>query len=54
MTVKITCYSADFLGEIQASAEIEEVKWLGYQGKGQCSPVTKLILEWLKSEGMIE
>jgi 8-oxo-dGTP diphosphatase len=54
MIVKITCYSADFLGEIQASAEIEEVKWFAYQEKEQCSSVTKLILEWLKSEGMIE
>lgn len=53
VVVKITCYRADFSGEIQANAEIEEVIWVSYEEKDRCSPVTKIIIDWLKSEGMI-
>ncbi len=54
MPVKITCYFAEFTGEIQANAEIEEVTWLNHKDKIQCSPVTVIILDWLKSKKMIE
>lgn len=52
--VKMACYFAKFTGKIQASAEIEEVIWLNYKDKASCSPVTKIIMDWLKLEGMIE
>lgn len=52
--VKMTCYEADFSGEIQASAEIEEVRWLNFRDKDLCSAVTQLVFELLKSEGRIE
>lgn len=52
--VKITCYSAEFTGLIKANAEIEEVSWLNYADKVHCSPVTMMIMDWLKSDGLIE
>jgi len=51
--VNITCYFAEFTGEIQAAAEIEEVIWLNYADKEKCSLVAQIIMDWLKSEGMI-
>jgi len=53
VVVKITCYRAEFTGEIQANAEIEEVIWLKYGDKVKCSPVTRIIMDSLKSEGII-
>jgi 8-oxo-dGTP pyrophosphatase MutT (NUDIX family) len=52
--VKMTCYQAEFRGEITASAEIEEVIWISYQDKGRCSPVVRIVLDWLKERGKIE
>jgi ADP-ribose pyrophosphatase YjhB (NUDIX family) len=52
--VKMTCYHAEFQGELTASAEIEEVIWISYKDKDKCSPVVKIILDWLKEKGMIE
>ena len=51
--VKMTCYTAEFTGAVQANAEIEEVIWANQQNNVPCSQVTLLILDWLKSEGMI-
>ncbi|WP_222937524.1 NUDIX hydrolase [Spartinivicinus ruber] len=51
--VKMTCYLAEFSGEIQASAEIDEVKWLGFQDKLSCSPVSSMIMEWLYNRGQL-
>lgn len=51
--VKITCYLADFTGEIKAESEIEEVRWVSYEEKEKCSTVTQLIMEWLKSADLL-
>lgn len=53
MMVKLTCYQAEFQGAITASAEIAEVRWLRHQDQATCSPVTQLVLDWLKEKGMI-
>ena len=52
--VKVTCYRADYGGEIAAAAEIEEVKWLGYRDRNSCSPAGKIILEWSRKQGLID
>ncbi|MDO8953724.1 MAG: NUDIX domain-containing protein [Gammaproteobacteria bacterium] len=54
VNVKITCYLAEHIGEVQANAEIEEIIWLNHKDKESCSLVVKIIMDWLKSEGMIE
>ena len=52
--VRMTCYEADFLGEISADAEIEEVAWIRHVDRDRCSPVVRIILAWLKERDLIE
>lgn len=52
--VKMTCYMAEFDGEIKASSEIEEIKWLSYKDLDKISPVDKLIFTDLHEKGLIE
>ncbi len=43
--VKMTCYMADFDGELKANSEIQEIRWLNYSDLDKISPVDKLIFE---------
>lgn len=52
--VKMTCYLADFSGELKANAEIEELAWLNHKDIAKCSLVTKVIMHWLKDQGKID
>lgn len=52
--VRMSCYHADFRGNIAAAAEIEEVTWLGYRHRERCSPALQLVLDWLKEKGQID
>ena len=51
--VKMTCYTAEIDGKIQASSEIEEIKWLTYKDIDKISPVDKLIFNDLYKKGLI-
>ncbi len=53
ITVKMTCYMADFEGELQANSEIQEIKWLRYSDLDKISPVDKLIFEDLNEKGWL-
>ena len=52
--VKMTCYTADYLGELKAAAEIEEIVWLTSDNINDISPVDKLIFADLKSKDLID
>lgn len=52
--VKMTCYTADFEGELKASSEIQEIKWLQYSDIDKVSPVDKLIFKDLLDKGLIK
>ena len=52
--VKMTCYTAKYLGEIKPSSEIQEVKWLNYSNKEEVSEVDKIIFEHLKQKKLID
>ncbi|HTF30854.1 MAG TPA: NUDIX domain-containing protein [Flavitalea sp.] len=52
--VKMTCYMADFTGQLRASSEIEEIKWLNYSDKDKISDVDKLIFDYLKEKELLE
>ncbi len=49
--VKMTCYSADFVGSLKLSNEIEEIKWLNYSDINSVSAVDKVIFDFLKDKG---
>ena len=52
--VKMTCYMADFKGEIEASSEIQEIRWLDYSNLDIISPVDKLIFKDLYEKKLIK
>ena len=51
--VRMTCYEADYEGELNASHEIEEITWLGYKDIDLVSPVDKIIFEHLRSKELL-
>lgn len=53
IVVKMTCYTADFTGELQADSEIAEIVWLNYSDIDNVSPVDKLIFEELHSKKLL-
>ena len=53
--VKMTCYMADFDGELKADSEIQEIKWLDYSNLDvKISPVDTLIFKDLYDKGLIQ
>ena len=51
--VRMTCYTAEFKGELKAASEIEELRWLTSSDQDIISPVDKLIFSDLKSKGLL-
>ncbi|WP_223067969.1 NUDIX hydrolase [Paenibacillus caui] len=45
--VKMSCYFADFEGELSPASEIEELVWLTYQDRDRVSSVSQMIFEQL-------
>lgn len=49
--VVMACYKADYKEELQASSEIQEIKWLNYKDIDQVAAVDKIIFNYLQSKG---
>ncbi len=54
INVLMTCYSADYVGNITASSEIEEIAWLTFADRERSSTVDKIIFEYLKKHDLID
>ncbi len=53
--VKMTCYTADFVGTLKPNSEIEEIKWLDYSNLNvKISPVDELIFKDLNNKHLID
>ena len=52
--VKMTCYTAEFIGELKADSEIAEIVWLTTADIEAVSPVDKLIFADLKQKGLLK
>lgn len=53
--VKMTCYMADFEGQLKPNSEIQEIKWLDYSNLNvKISPVDKLIFKDLFDKQLIQ
>ena len=53
--VRMTCYTADFDGELQANEEIEELRWITSACDGvELSVTGMMILKDLKAKGLID
>ncbi|WP_242893319.1 NUDIX hydrolase [Actinomadura litoris] len=53
VTVRMTCYTAAYTGDLEASGEIAEVVWLGYADRPRVSPVDQLIFDDLHAGGRL-
>src|SRR5689334_21909827 len=51
--VKMSCYMANYTGDLRPASEIEEIKWLNHADKDKISEVDKLILDFLKEKNLI-
>ena len=54
MIVRMTCFTAEYKGEMQPSSEVAEMKYVNHDWKEKSSPVDKLIFDDLKAKGLIE
>jgi 8-oxo-dGTP pyrophosphatase MutT (NUDIX family) len=52
--VRAKCYTAKYLGDFQASSEIEEFAWFDYSKKEIVGDLAKLIFEDLKLKDLID
>jgi 8-oxo-dGTP pyrophosphatase MutT (NUDIX family) len=51
--VRMTCYMADFTGELAAASEIEKIDFFSYAQKKRSSPVDLLIFDDLYARGLL-
>jgi 8-oxo-dGTP diphosphatase len=51
--VRMTCYTADYTGELTATSEVEKVDFFEYAQKKISSPVDKLIFDDLYERGLL-
>jgi 8-oxo-dGTP diphosphatase len=51
--VKMTCYSSDFTGVLEAQSEIEEIRWLSYSDIHLVGEVDTIIFNYFKDKGML-
>jgi len=52
--VKMTCYTADYDGELTPASEIEEIGWFTSRDKHRTSPVDQKIFDRLKARDHID
>ena len=52
--VRMTCYTGEYDGTLQAAAEIDELAWLGSGDREKLSLVGQIILDWLHEDGQID
>ena len=53
ISVRMTCYTADYQGTLTPSSEVEELIWLTYADRNRVSPVDQLIFDHLHSSGQL-
>ena len=54
VVVRMTCFTGDYSGTLQPSAEIEEIAWLTSADRERMSLVTRNIVDWLRSRGEMQ
>lgn len=49
----MTCYKANYIGNVKENNEIEEIRWLNYKDLNIISEVDKIIFKHLKENGLL-
>lgn len=52
--VRMSCYTADFHGELRPASEIEEMTWLTYNDRNRVSAVSQMILDKLHELNLLK
>lgn len=52
--VRMTCYTAQFVGDLKAASEVSEYRYVDYSWKTKSSPVDQLIFDDLYANGHIQ
>lgn len=52
--VRMTCYTADFDGELTPSNEVEKMAYFAYADKHKTSPVDHLIFDDMRAKNLID
>ena len=47
VNVRMTCFTGDYDGELQPSAEIDEIAWMSVTDRPRLSLVAQIIMDWL-------
>jgi len=53
LIVRMTCYRAEYKGDLKADSEIEEIVWFDYSGREHSSPVDQIIFDALLADGLL-
>ena len=53
ITVRMTCYAAEYQGTLTPSSEIAEFAWLSYADRDRVSPVDQIIFDHLHGGGQL-
>jgi 8-oxo-dGTP diphosphatase len=53
VTVRLTCYFADYSGVLAANGEIAEFAWLSYADRERVSAASGVVFEWLRGRGTL-
>lgn len=53
VTVKMSCYIADYEGTLTPASEIEELAWLSYGDRDRVSVVTQIIFDQLHEQKLL-
>ena len=53
VSVKLTCYFADFGGELQPDAEIEQLEFVDMNDEAVCSLAALVAMGWLESQQLL-
>lgn len=48
--VKLTCYFAEYTGELAENSEIEEMRFIDLSDESVCSAATIAVLRWLRAQ----
>ncbi|QCX00932.1 NUDIX domain-containing protein [Aggregatimonas sangjinii] len=51
--VRMTCYAAEYTGELRADSEIDKIVWLAYTDRENVSQVDQLIFDFLYEQGVL-
>ena len=52
--VRMTCYTAKYIGTLKPGAEVEKMDWFDYDKRDMVSPVDQLIFDDLKAKNLID